>query len=217
MQDYLKAIYRLQEKGARASTRKVAAALGTSEAAVSRMVRRLSDRGLVSLTPYRGFALTAEGSSAAVELLRHHRLLETWLHRTMGFSWDEVHEEAERLEHHISERLEEQLAALLGQPRFDPHGHPIPSRDGRVPGQAGRPLAAFAEGEQAVVSCVDDVCPALLRRLERARILPGCRVRILRRDPDGSLTIETPAGSVKLKPAEAELIFAQSDEREVSR
>ncbi|BCW99945.1 MAG: DNA-binding protein [Armatimonadota bacterium] len=210
VQDYLKAIHRLQEKGARATTQKLAAALGTSAAAASKMVRHLSDRGLVSLRPYHGFILTESGSTAALQILRHHRLIETWLCRAMGFSWDEVHEEAERLEHHISERLEERIAALLGDPMFDPHGHPIPSRDGSVRSRLGKPLAACADGESAVVQYVDDSCPALLRRLEQAGIFPGGQVRILRGGADGPITMQTPAGAVDLTLAEAGLIFAES-------
>jgi DtxR family Mn-dependent transcriptional regulator len=210
VQDYLKAIYRLQESGARATTQKLAAAVGTSPAAASKMVRHLSERGLVSLRPYHGFILTESGSSAALQMLRHHRLIETWLCRTMGFSWDEVHEEAERLEHHISERLEERMAAMLGDPVFDPHGHPIPSRDGSVRSPRGRPLTSCADGESAVVQHVDDSCPALLRRLEQAGIGPGVQVRVLQGEADGPITMQTPAGAVALTPAEAELIFAEA-------
>ncbi len=210
VQDYLKAIYRLQETGSVPGTRKLAERLGTSAAAVSKMMRHLAGRGLVTLRPYRGFELTPEGRSAAVQMVRHHRLLEAWLFSAMGFGRDEVHEEAERLEHHISERLEERMAEMLGNPSHDPHGHPIPAKDGSMPGRPGRALTGFKRGDAVVVRSVDDAVPSLLRRLERAGVAPGARARVSGGGGHGPMILETGCGRVTLRPEEAEIILAEA-------
>ena len=177
--DYLKSLYLLGGDSRPVPTGELARRLGISPASVSEMVGRLTEQGLVSHDRYRGQQLTAEGRTSALELVRHHRLLEMFLVQVLGFSWDEVHEEAERLEHVISERMEERIFELLGRPDLDPHGHAIPSRDGEISPTNDRPLSACQAGETVVVRSVSDEDPARLRELERRGIKPGTRLQVL--------------------------------------
>ena len=134
IQDYLKTIYELTEQGESASTNALAKKMKISAPSVTGMIQKLatSKPALVEYQKHQGVTLTKEGKRAALEVIRHHRLLEAWLVQTLGYSWDEVHEEAERLEHVISEDFEDRIAAMLGHPEFDPHGDPIPAKDGTV-------------------------------------------------------------------------------------
>jgi DtxR family Mn-dependent transcriptional regulator len=143
------------------------------------MVSRLSAQGLVEHDRYRGQQLTREGRKVALELVRHHRLLEMFLVQVLGYSWDEVHEEAERLEHVISERMEARIFELLGRPELDPHGHAIPSLTGKIRSLSERALSDCKAGEKVVVQGVSDDDPARLRELERRHLLPGTRIEIL--------------------------------------
>lgn len=177
--DYLKTLYLLGGDTLPVPTGRLAERLSISPASVSEMVVRLAEQGLVSHDRYRGQQLTPEGRGAALELVRHHRLLEMFLVQVLGFSWDEVHEEAERLEHVISERMEERIFELLGRPDLDPHGHVIPSRDGTVPVTSERPLSACLSGEEVVVRSVSDDDPDRLRELERLGVKPGLRLAVV--------------------------------------
>jgi len=177
--DYLKALYLLHGDTGPVATGRLAERLGISPASVSEMVVRLAEQGLVSHDRYRGQQLTTEGRTAALELVRHHRLLEMFLVQVLGFRWDEVHDEAERLEHVISERMEERIFELLGRPDLDPHGHAIPSRDGTVLATSERPLSACQGGEEVVVRSVSDDDPDRLRELERLGLKPGLRLAIV--------------------------------------
>jgi DtxR family Mn-dependent transcriptional regulator len=177
--DCLKALYHLGGDAQPVSTGALAQRLGISSASVIEMVDRLSGQGLVSHDRYRGQQLTADGRRAALELIRHHRLIEMFLVQVLGFGWDEVHEEAERLEHVISERMEERIFELLGRPDLDPHGHAIPSRDGTLPAVADRPLSECRAGEGVVVRSVSDSDPQRLRELEKRGIKPGVRLQVL--------------------------------------
>jgi DtxR family transcriptional regulator, Mn-dependent transcriptional regulator len=180
-QDYLKAIYQLQAETGRATTLALALRLGVKPASATEMVKRLAeDPGgpLVSHAPYRGFALTPRGENVALEVIRHHRLLELFLTQQLGMPWEEVHAEADRLEHVISERLEELIAAKLGQPLLDPHGDPIPARDLSVEVPDDVPLSSLAEGDDGVISRVPDGDPALLQYLRRLRVVPGARISV---------------------------------------
>src|ERR1700726_1464068 len=164
-EDYLKALYQLHGDQRPVPTRELAQRLGISSPSVSEMVTRLSAQGLVEHDRYRGQQLTREGRRVALELVRHHRLLEMFLVQVLGYTWDEVHEEAERLEHVISERMEQRIFDLLGRPELDPHGHAIPSLTGKVRPISDRPLSECRAGESLVVQGVSDDDAATLREL----------------------------------------------------
>jgi DtxR family Mn-dependent transcriptional regulator len=178
-EDYLKALYHLHGDTRPVPTRELAQRLGISSPSVSEMVNRLEAQGLVEHDRYRGQQLTREGRKVALELVRHHRLLEMFLVQVLGYSWDEVHEEAERLEHVISERMEQRIFDLLGRPELDPHGHAIPSLTGKVRPISDRPLSECRAGESVVVQGVSDDDAATLRELERRHLLPGTRIEVL--------------------------------------
>jgi len=178
-EDYLKALYHLHGDTRPVPTRELAQRLGISSPSVSEMVTRLTAQGLVEHDRYRGQQLTREGRKVALELVRHHRLLEMFLVQVLGYSWDEVHEEAERLEHVISERMEQRIFELLGRPELDPHGHAIPSLTGKVRPPSERALSECHAGEKLIVQGVSDDDPAKLRELERRGLLPGTHVEVL--------------------------------------
>ena len=178
-EDYLKALYHLHGDTRPVPTRELAQRLGISSPSVSEMVTRLTAQGLVEHDRYRGQQLTREGRKVALELVRHHRLLEMFLVQVLGYSWDEVHEEAERLEHVISERMEQRIFDLLGRPELDPHGHAIPSLTGKVRPPSERALSECHAGEKLVVQGVSDDDPAKLRELERRGLLPGTHIEVI--------------------------------------
>src|SRR5437660_6562775 len=178
-EDYLKALYHLHGDQRPVPTRDLAQRLGISSPSVREMLARLNPPGLVAHDRYRGQQLTGEGRKVALELVRHHRLLEMFLVQVLGYSWDEVHEEAERLEHVISETMEARIFELLGRPELDPHGHAIPSLTGKVRPLSERVLSDCRKGERVVVQGVSDDDPARLRELERRRLTPGTRIEIL--------------------------------------
>lgn len=183
MEDYLKAIYRLTEHGQRATTQAIAERLDVAAPSVTGMIKRLADLHLVDHQRYRSVRLTPAGQKAALEVVRHHRLLELYLAEALGYSWDEVHEEAERLEHTISEELEARIDAVLGFPTTDPHGDPIPSRSGAVPQVVSDRLSTLAVGDSAVVSRVIDDNPEKLRYLGSIGLYPDARVTLVERLP----------------------------------
>jgi DtxR family Mn-dependent transcriptional regulator len=178
-QDYLKALYLLRGDQRPVPTRELAQRLGISSPSVSEMVARLTAQGLVEHDRYRGQQLTKEGRKVALELVRHHRLLEMFLVEVLGYAWDEVHEEAERLEHVISERMEARIFELLGRPELDPHGQAIPSLAGKVRPLSDRALSDCRAGEKVRVQRVFDEDPALLRELEHRGLGPGTRIEVL--------------------------------------
>ena len=178
-EDYLKALYLLHGDQRPVPTRDLAQRLGISSPSVSEMVTRLTSQGLVEHDRYRGQQLTREGRKVAVELVRHHRLLEMFLVQVLGYSWDEVHDEAERLEHVMSERMEQRIFELLGRPELDPHGHAIPSVSGKVRSLSERPLSECRAGEKVVVQGVSDEDAGRLRELERRGLMPGTRLEVL--------------------------------------
>jgi DtxR family Mn-dependent transcriptional regulator len=191
VEDYLKAIYDLERGAHPATTNDIALRLAISPASVSGMVRRLADQGLITHEPYRGVRLTANGRRAALLTLRRHRILECYLTEVLGYPWDRVHDEAERLEHAASEELIERMAGALGDPLHDPHGAPIPTRDGVVEeGAVLRTLADAAIGERVRVRRVEDDDAERLRYLAELGVRPGARIRILDRAPfDGPITL----------------------------
>jgi DtxR family Mn-dependent transcriptional regulator len=178
-QDYLKALYQLHGDERPVPTRELAQRLGISSPSVSEMVTRLSAQGLVVHDRYRGQQLTKEGRKVALELVRHHRLLEMFLVQVLGYSWDEVHDEAERLEHVISELMEQRIFELLGRPELDPHGHAIPTLAGKVRPLSDRSLSECRQGEKVVVQGVSDDDPGRLRELDRRGLLPGTPIEIV--------------------------------------
>jgi DtxR family Mn-dependent transcriptional regulator len=190
IQDYLKVIYELTEGGESASTNALAARLGIAPASVTGMVQKLAAAkpALVDYRKHHGVRLTAAGKRAALEVIRHHRLLEAWLVKTLGYSWDEVHVEAEKLEHVISEEFEERIAAALGDPIRDPHGEPIPSSDLVMPSDGSVPLASLKRGQEATVRRVHAQDPGLLRHLEELGLIPGAQIRVLEVSPFDQIT-----------------------------
>ncbi|HPK65579.1 MAG TPA: metal-dependent transcriptional regulator [Thermoanaerobaculia bacterium] len=189
-EDYLKQIRKLQEGAARVSTSALAASLGIADASVTAMLKKLAGQGLVSYQPYQGVTLTEKGEAFALRTLRRHRLWELFLVRHLGFSWDRIHEEAERLEHATSEALEAALDRALGFPRLDPHGDPIPSHDGRIEECTGAALAALPPGALARVRRVADGDPELLRHAGRLGVVPEARLEVRERFGfDGSLRV----------------------------
>jgi DtxR family transcriptional regulator, Mn-dependent transcriptional regulator len=178
-EDYLKSLYLLGGDAHPVPTRELAQRLGISSPSVSEMVTRLSAQGLVEHDRYRGQQLTKEGRKVALELVRHHRLLEMFLVQVLGFGWDEVHDEAERLEHVISERMEQRIFEILGQPELDPHGHAIPSLTGKVKASSHRQLSDSRMGERVTVQGVSDEDAGKLRELERRGLVPGTKLVIL--------------------------------------
>ena len=187
MEDYLKAIHQIADDndGAAVSTQALADRLRVSTASVTGMIKRLDGLRLVAHEPYHGVRLTPRGEAVALEVLRHHRLLELYLVEHLGMTWDEVHAEADRLEHHISEGLEDRIAAKLGQPSRDPHGDPIPERDGVMVDEPTVPLAGLASGDTARIVRVSDRAPKLLQYLAERGLRPGAEVEIVRRRRDG--------------------------------
>ncbi|WP_291425788.1 metal-dependent transcriptional regulator [Deinococcus sp.] len=189
-EDYLKHLYVLGQSG-KVSTQALADALEVAPASVTGMLRKLTEQGLVSHVPYQGAQLTAQGEQVALEVVRHHRLLELFLHRALGVPLDEVHEEAERLEHALSEKLEARIAAWLGDPTHDPHGDPIPTIDGELPVRAERRLSQLAVGDSGRVVRVPDADLVQLRALMAAGLTPGTPLRVLSVDTAlGTLTVQ---------------------------
>src|SRR5947209_12232209 len=178
-EDYLKALYHLHGDTRPVPTRDLAQRLGISSPSVSEMVTRLTAQGLVEHDRYRGQQLTREGRKVALELVRHHRLLEMFLVQVLGYSWDEVHEEAERLEHVLSERVEQRIFELLGRPELDPRGHAIPTLTGKVRPVSNRALSECGVGEKVVVQGVSDDDAAKLRELDRRGLVPGTPVEVV--------------------------------------
>ncbi len=186
IQDYAKAIYTLQRRSeGPISTSALAERLAVSPASVTAMLKRMAEADLVEHEPYRGVQLTTSGERVALEVIRHHRLLESYLADALGMPWDRVHAEAEVLEHYISEELEERIANALGDPAVDPHGDPIPSRDLEITSEGGTVLARLEPGQGGVFARVSDSDSEMLRYLSDRGIRPGARVEVTERQPFG--------------------------------
>ncbi len=205
VEDYLKSVYRLGESSGRVSTQELAQHMGVSAASASRMLQRLAGMGLVDHELYRGASLTPEGERVAMEVIRHHRLLELYLHRALGYDWDRVHEEAERLEHYISEDLEARIFEVLGRPEVDPHGDVIPTLEGSVPEEQERVLAlqrALSEAEESsrvVVQRVPSADAAKLRYLSEIGVVPGAELEVQERYPfGGGLRVRDESGEERV-------------------
>jgi DtxR family transcriptional regulator, Mn-dependent transcriptional regulator len=189
LQDYLKEIFKLEDERGRASTSAIAKRLGVAPSSVTAVLKRLTALGLVRHERYRGAVLTPAGKKAAVEIIRHHRLLESYLVQTLGLGIDEVHAEADRLEHALSEEVEARIDASLGYPTHDPHGDPIPDANLKLEQSELRELASLEPGEEATIRRIPDES-GLLRYLSDLRLIPGTRVKMFARAPfGGPLTI----------------------------
>ncbi|MGH2950611.1 MAG: metal-dependent transcriptional regulator [Solirubrobacterales bacterium] len=186
IEDYAKAIYMLarREPGA-VGTGALASRLGVSPGTVTAMCKRMAELELVEHEPYRGVTLTKAGERVALEVIRHHRLIEAYLADALDMPWDQVHDEAEVLEHYISEELEERMASALGDPSTDPHGDPIPDRKLAISTEHGVPLVELEAGESGTFSRVSDSDPEMLRYLDRRGIRPGSEVTVRDREPFG--------------------------------
>ncbi len=211
VQDYLKGIYALESAGERVTTSALAGRMGVSAPSATAMAKRLADLGLVERAPYRGVALTEDGRRGALEVLRHHRLLERYLVDRLGLSLDQVHAEAELLEHALSEELEAKIDAELGFPTHDPHGDPIPDRELRVSTGRDRTLVDLEPGERASVSRVPDGDPELLRYLAELGLVPGSAVELVSQAPfAGPVTVRTDSGDHPISRELADRIAASS-------
>lgn len=180
IQHYLKHIYELTENGEAASTNTLAASLNVKPASVTGMVQKLASSrpALVEYHKHQGVILTTQGKKAALEVIRHHRLLEAWLVQTLGYAWDEVHDEAERLEHVISEDFEARIAAALGHPSRDPHGELIPTEKLAMPTDKSQPLSALRPAQQGAIVRVNAEDPAFLRHLESLGLVLGAQIKV---------------------------------------
>ncbi|UCF42037.1 MAG: metal-dependent transcriptional regulator [Gemmatimonadota bacterium] len=192
-EDYLKVIYELEGRGAPVQTRAIAEALEIAAPSVSGMVKRLSESGLVEHVPYRGVRLTGSGRRAALKMVRRHRIVETYLTQKLGYDWDSVHDEAERLEHAVSDELIGRMAMALGNPRYDPHGAPIPTKDGQIEEQELLPLSEVPVGSMAELRLVSDRDPELLRYIASLGLKVGVAFEVIGRQPfKGPVTIRLP-------------------------
>ena len=191
VEDYAKAIHALHQRDTGAvSNSALAERLGVSPGSVTAMLKRMGAMGLVEHEPYHGVTLTAAGERVALEVIRHHRLLEAYLSEALGMPWDRVHDEAEVLEHYISEELEERIASALGDPSFDPHGDPIPDRQLELEPAEATPLVRLEPGAKGRFARVSDSNPGMLRYLAERGVLPGAQLEVMERQPfGGPLTI----------------------------
>jgi DtxR family Mn-dependent transcriptional regulator len=219
IEDYLKVIYKLVEAGRPATTSAIAKALSVSPASVTSMLKKLHALELVRYERYRGAAILSPGRKIALEVIRHHRLIELYLQSALGYRWDQVDAEAERLEHVISEEMEDRIDDLLGHPTVDPHGDPIPSKAGVVARAEHRSLPDLAEGETAVVERITDQDSAKLRYLANLGLVPKARVTLLEKAPFGGpilLRVGRARRSVGRELASQVLVAAQSPRQKES-
>ena len=209
IEDYLKAIYKLQSlKEGGVSTSELAKEMDVANASVTNMVKRLSKLGMVDYQSYYGTTLTKSGEKIALEMIRHHRLLELYLKEMLGYSWDEVHEEAEKLEHYISEQFEDKISELLNHPTVDPHGDPIPTKDGEMPIIKSKKLSSVLAEYSCIVQRVKNQDSDVLRKLEQAGIIPGVKVTIVKRDEEeGCLYLEVEGRKTSIDDSLADQIY----------
>ena len=194
VEDYLKSIYHLTSQGGFATTSDIAEMLGVAPPSVSGMVKRLSETGLIEHVPYRGVQLTHQGRRAALQMIRRHRILEVYLTQQLGYDWGDVHAEAERLEHAVSDTLIDRMAGALGEPRYDPHGAPIPTAAGEIEEAELVTLGGAPLGSRLELRQVGDEDPARLRYLAEQGLVPGTRLAVVDRQPfNGPTTVRVGA------------------------
>ena len=212
VEDYLKVIFELENAAGVAGTNEIAAELGFAPASVSGMIRRLAEQGLITHERYRGVRLTKAGRRAALRTIRRHRVIEAYLTKALGYPWDRVHDEAEQLEHAASDELIDRMAAAIGEPATDPHGAPIPTRDGTIaedPPLKG--LDVVEVGARVTVDRVSDRDPEQLRYLAEIGIIPGRAVQVLSRAPfDGPIELRIGRSTKSIGPALARQILVTS-------
>lgn len=191
VEDYLKIIFKLEQSGDdTVSTNAISSAMGLSAASVTNMLKRISGMGLAEYKSHYGVKLTESGKKIALEIIRHHRLLELYLSEVLGYSWDQVHEEAEQLEHHISEQFEDAISQMLGNPKFDPHGDPIPMKDGTIPSTDSDLLTEVEIGKKYIIRRITDQTPDLLRYLGELKLMPNSKIKFISKAPfNGPVTL----------------------------
>jgi DtxR family Mn-dependent transcriptional regulator len=219
MEDYLKALYDLRADDGTVTTTRLAATLRISAASATNMIKKLAALKLVRHSPYYGVALTPAGEKIALEIVRHHRLIEAFLHEALGLSWDEVHEEAHKLEHVLSDNLEDHIAEFLGNPTEDPHGDPIPTKAGIVAAGNTQSLADLTPGTSAMIRRVSDQDPAHLRYLHELGLVPKATVQIVEQAPfEGPLRVRVQnAGEHNLDRALARQIWVAKSSKAKAR
>lgn len=216
VEDYLKAIYELERSGRPAETSAIAQLLRIAPASVSGMIRRLAGQHLITHAPYRGARLTVSGRRAALRTIRRHRVIEAYLTCALGYSWDRVHDEAERLEHAASDELIDRMAAAIGEPSTDPHGAPIPRRDGTLRERSFVPLSSLVPGDAARVEQVADNSAERLRYLAELGVVPGASVCVMAREPfEGpiALRVGEPGETRMIGPALAVQVLVSRADR----
>ncbi len=213
IEDYIKSIYALEVDEHKATTKRIAQRLGVKMASVTGMLKHLAAEGYVRHRPYYGVRLTEKGRRVALDLVRRHRLIELFLTKTLGLGWDEVDADAEVLEHAVSDRLIERIYEHLGCPEFDPHGSPIPGKDGTISPPRGKPLDLLGEGDRGTVVEVCDRDPEFLRYLTRLKLQIGSEVRVRERAPfNGPVTLEFGSRAIAIGPEACSRIRVDVDE-----
>jgi len=208
IEDYLKAIYQSSSKDNRVSTTQLAEKMSCSAASVTNMLQKLSELKMVLYEPYQGVVLTPAGKKVALEIVRHHRLIERYLADVLGYSWDKVHDEAEALEHVISEEFEERIDKALGYPTTDPHGDPIPTREGQIEQDRFYSLWEISDVENVKVRRVSDNDPEVLRYLAEIGVFPEVEISVLKKAPfNGPIHIEVNHNKHSLSEELARQIF----------
>jgi DtxR family Mn-dependent transcriptional regulator len=208
IEDFLKAVYLLQQEHDRVQTSMLAEALSITAPSTTEMAKKLAKANLVAHEPYKGIRLTPTGERVALAIVRHHRLIEQFLVEALGYGWDEVHAEAERLEHAISERFADRVANYLGNPRFDPHGDPIPSAEGAIYPRQLTPLSEWPFKKKGIVARLLDQTPDMLRYLADKGLVIGAQVEVTASDPfDGPLTLLVDGGHQVIGPNVAHFVL----------
>lgn len=214
-EDYIKTIYHLGKDGSNVSTNAIAEQMETKPSSVTDMIKKLADKSLVNYKKYKGVSLTEMGRAMALSIIRKHRLWEVFLANKLDFSWDEVHEVAEQLEHIKSEQLINKLDKYLGYPKTDPHGDPIPTKDGKFVKSVKRLLSEAAVGAEGICVGVKDSSPAFLKFLDKNKIALGDALKIMDKEEfDGSVQLKTPNGILRISDRIASNLFLEITEKE---